>query len=94
MLCKVIKAFVTIDGIKEKTIVLTPEMREYLENHPTRELYKDDYVDDNLFTIDIDEDTVEKVESLAKTDSEKEMLEAIKDAEWMNIDICVYIGSN
>ena len=94
MLCKVIKAFVTIDGIKEKTIVLTPEMREYLENHPTRELYKDDYVDDNLFTIDIDEETIEKVESLAKTDSEKEMLEAIKDAEWMNIDICVYIGSN
>ena len=94
MLYKVIKAFVTIDGIKEKTIVLTPEMREYLENHPTRELYKDDYVDGNLFTIDIDEDTVEKVESLAKTDSEKEMLEAIKDAEWMNIDICVYVGSN
>ena len=94
MLCKVIKAFVTIDGIKEKTIVLTPEMREHLENHPTRELYKDDYVDDNLFTIDIDEDTVEKVKSLAKTDSEKEMLEAIKDAEWMNIDICVYIGNN
>ena len=94
MLCKVIKAFVTIDGIKEKTIVLTPEMREYLENHPTRELYKDDCIDDSLFTIDIDEDTVEKVKSLAKTDSEKEMVKEIEDAEWMNIDICVYIGSN
>lgn len=94
MLYKVIKAFVTIDGIKEKTIVLTPEMREYLENHPTRELYKDDYVDDNLFTIDIDETTVKEVKSLAKTDSEKEMVKEIKDAEYMNIDICVYIGSN
>lgn len=94
MLCKVIKAFVTIDGTKEKTIVLTPEMREYLENHPTRESYKDDCIDDSLFTIDIDEETIEKVKSLAKTDSEKEMVKEIEDAEWMNIDICVYIGSN
>ena len=91
-LYKTIKAYISFEDYDKSGIVISQEIREYLENHPTRKLHEDDFdEDDTLFTIDIDKKTIKKMEELAKTDVEKELVKEMKDYDWMNIDIQVII---
>ena len=89
---KYIEAWIAFPDVDEKKFIISQEMREFLENHPSRKLYDDDYEDDDLFTIDIDEKTIKDMKKIAKTNDDKKLVHAVGAYEWVNVDIHVIFG--
>lgn len=89
---KYIEAWIAFPDIDEEKFIISEEMREFLENHPSRKLYDDDYEDDDLFTIDIDEKTIKDMKKIARTNDDEKLVHAVKEHEWINVDIHVIFG--
>lgn len=89
---KYIEAWIAFPDVDEEKFIISEEMREFLENHPSRKLYDDDYEDDDLFTIDIDEKTIKDMKKIARTNDDEKLVHAVKEHEWINVDIHVIFG--
>ena len=67
-------------------LYISLSMRAYLEEHPSKDNYEEDD-DYQLFSIDIDPETVAAMENIAENDDDKKMIKMIKKYECSYINI-------
>ena len=67
-------------------LYISLSMRAYLEKHPSKENYEEDD-DYQLFTIDIEPETVKEMQAIAENDDDLKMIEMIKKYECSYINI-------
>lgn len=86
---KYIEAWIAFPDLPEEKFTISEEMREFLENHQNDD---DVYEEDNLLAVDIDENIVKEMEKIARTNDDKKLVHAVKEHEWINVDIHVIFG--